>query len=98
MAALFPWGKQPEFPVHCIGTKKLSNLIYPNVHTALTTINYELDVNKKDEVRLSKLVRTSLNHVPPDMAYRTTSKKSGYPMKMSFVLNVLTFATCSANS
>ena len=26
MAARFPWGKQPEFPVHCIGTRTLSNL------------------------------------------------------------------------
>ena len=25
--SLSPWGKQPKFPVHCIGTRKLSNLI-----------------------------------------------------------------------
>ena len=28
MAARFPQGKQPKFPVHCIGTRKLSDLIY----------------------------------------------------------------------
>ena len=28
MAARFPRGKQPECPVHCIGTRKRSNLIY----------------------------------------------------------------------
>ena len=28
MAARFPQGKQPEFPVHCIGTRKISNLIF----------------------------------------------------------------------
>ena len=27
MAARFPRGKQPEFPVHCTGTRKLSNII-----------------------------------------------------------------------
>ena len=27
MAARFPQGKQPEFPMHCIGTRKLSNLM-----------------------------------------------------------------------
>ena len=27
MAARFPWRKQPEFALHCTGTRKLSNLI-----------------------------------------------------------------------
>ena len=31
MPARFPRGKQPEFPVHCSGTRKLSNLIYSNL-------------------------------------------------------------------
>ena len=30
MAARFPWGKQPKFPVHHIGTRKLSNLNSPS--------------------------------------------------------------------
>ena len=28
MAACYPQGKQPEFPVHCIGTRTSSNLVY----------------------------------------------------------------------
>ena len=28
MSARFPQGKQPEFPMHCIGTRKLSDLIF----------------------------------------------------------------------
>ena len=28
MAARFPQGEHPEFPVHCIGTRKLPNQLY----------------------------------------------------------------------
>ena len=32
-AVTSPRGKQPEFPMHCIGTRKLSNLILSNLKT-----------------------------------------------------------------
>ena len=37
MAARFPRGKQPEFPVHFIRTRKLSNLIYYTLFIITTT-------------------------------------------------------------
>ena len=39
MAACFPRGKQPEFPVRCIGTRKLSNLIYLSILQILSSLD-----------------------------------------------------------
>ena len=43
MAARFPRGKQPEFPVYCIGTIKLSDLIcsISSTHGTITTVRLE---------------------------------------------------------
>ena len=42
MAARFPWGKQLEFPVHCIGTSKVI-LFYLNLagHTTVGILPHQ---------------------------------------------------------